>query len=290
VSPSGQRDRVHRSTSLSLLDETKLILRKHGLRPKRYSGQNFLIDSAVLRRQVSYADIRRDEIILEIGPGIGNLTELLLEASDMVIAVEKDPAMVDILRQRFTGMENLEIISGDALKTKLPAFDKVVSNIPYSISSPLTFMLLKKHFKKGVITYQKEFAERMVALPGSRNYSRLSVTTGYYASTRILEILPPKAFYPRPEVSSAVVELVPTKSRFMVDEKLFFRVVRALFAHKGKTVRNALVDSRFISSGKKEGRKVIKDLLDEATLEKRVFQLKPKEIVGITNALMEIVT
>jgi 16S rRNA (adenine1518-N6/adenine1519-N6)-dimethyltransferase len=274
---------------MSLLDETKLILRKHGLRPKRYSDQNFLIDSEVLQRQVGYADIRRDEIILEIGPGIGNLTELLLERSDRVLAVEKDPAMVDILRHRFAGMENLEIISGDALKIKLPAFDKVVSNIPYSISSPLTFMLLKKRFKKAVITYQKEFAERMVALPGSKDYSRLSVTTDYYASARVLEILPPRVFYPPPEVNSAVVELVPRRPWFMVDEKLFFGVVRALFAHRGKTVKNALVDSRFISSEKKEGRRVIEELLDETTLEKRVFQLKPKEIAGITNVLMEAV-
>ena len=274
---------------MSLLEETKLILKKHGLRPKRYSGQNFLVDSTVLQRQVSYAGIKRDETILEVGPGIGNLTEFLLEGSDRVFAVEKDPGMVDILRQRFAGRGGIEIISGDVLKIMLPAFDKVISNIPYSISSPLTFMLLKKPFKKAVITYQKEFAERMVALPGSRNYSRLSVTTGYYAFARVLEILPPRVFYPRPAVSSAVVELVPRRPRFRVDEKLFFTVVRALFAHRGKTVKNALVDSRFISSEKKEGRRIIENFLDEATLEKRVFQLEPKEIAGITKAFMGVV-
>lgn len=133
---------------MSLLDETKAILRRHGLRPKRYESQNFLIDAEALQRQVGYAGVVRDDVILEVGPGIGNLTKLLLEMSDKVIAVEKDPGMGEVLRKRFHDKVNLEVINGDALKINLPSFDKVVSNIPYSISSPLTFKLLKRVSKK----------------------------------------------------------------------------------------------------------------------------------------------
>lgn len=271
---------------MSLLEETKLILRKHDLKPRRSAGQNFLIDCQALERQVGYADIKEDEVILEIGPGIGNLTKYLLQKAEGVIAVEKDPALAEILRKRFSGRENLRIVQGDVLEIKLPSYDKVVSNIPYSLSSPLTFKLLREGFKKAVIMYQKEFAERMVAHPGSRSYSRLSVATYYYADARILELLSPRAFYPEPEVTSAVVELSPRPRPFQVPEQFFFEVLRALFAHRGKTVRKALLHAPLLSPNKGMRRKML-DHIDKILLEKRVFQLTPEEVAMLTKALKE---
>ncbi len=269
----------------SLLVKTKLILNENNIIPKKYASQNFVIDSEVLRRQIDYANIGEDEIILEIGTGIGNLTKMLLEVPNQIIAIEKDPEMVKIIKKRFPNKNNLRLTQGDVLKIKLPDFDKVISNIPYSISSPLTFMLLKRSFKKAVIMYQKEFANRLVALPGTSEYSRLSVSIDYYASVKLLEILPSTSFYPQPKVNSALVEITPKQPTFKVNEMMFFNVLRALFSHRGKTLKNAIVDSRLIRSKKKECRKILGDYLDDTTLKRRVFQLKPKEIAEITNTL-----
>lgn len=129
----------------------------------------------------------------------------------------------------------------------------------------------------------------MVALPGSRNYSRLSIATDYHSSATLLEMLPPTAFYPRPEVSSAMVELVPRAPPFSVNEELFLSVVRALFGHRGKTVKKALLDSRLICNDKKKGRRMIEERLEAASLEKRVFHLSPEELAGITRALAEVI-
>ena len=132
------------------------------------------------------------------------------------------------------------MLKGDFLKIKLPEFDKVVSNIPYSISSPLTFRLISHGFKSAVLTYQKEFAQRLVAKPGTKNYSRLSVATYYHANAEILETLAPEAFYPSPGVDSAIVKLTPKKKPFKVNEPIFFDMLRGLFSHKKKTLKKAL--------------------------------------------------
>lgn len=272
---------------MNLLEETRLILRRYGFKPRRSAGQNFLIDEDALERQVSYADVKKDESVLEVGAGIGNLTRHLLERAGRVIAVEKDPLLMEILRERLGDRENLSLLHGDVLKLRLPGCDKVVSNIPYSISSPLTFKLFRAGFKKAVITYQREFAERMVAKPGSRSYSRLSVATYYYADARILEYLPPRAFYPKPEVSSAMVELIPRKPPFHVPEEFFLRVLRTLFIHRGKTLRNALLHSTLLPQGKAERREIL-TRVDGDLLGKRVFNLEPREIASLTETLGEV--
>jgi len=165
--------------------------------------------------------------------------------------------------------KNLEIIQGDALRITFPEFNKCVSNLPYVISSPITFKLLKHDFEKAILTYQKEFAERLIAKPGEKNYSRISVACHYYASVRILEILPPRVFYPKPKVASAIVEIVKKEKPFNVDEERYFALVRDLFSHKKKTVRKALLSSKRIELAKS---------LPSNILEKRVFKLDPEEI------------
>lgn len=276
---------------LNLLKETKLILRKYNIRPRERLGQNFIVNEEVLQRQVDYAKIKKNDTVLEIGPGIGSLTKVLLENAGKVWVIEKDPEMVNILRARFKG-RNLEIIEGDALKVELPRFDKIVSNIPYSISSPLTFRLLQASFKTAVLTYQKEFARRMIAEPGTREYSRLSIATYYYAKAEILEILKPEVFYPRPEVESAIVRLTPKEKPFEVDETLFFKTLRALFTQRKKTVKKALIHSSGILGiqiKRRHWRLKLEKAIPEDMLNKRVFQLKPEEVAEICNILRETI-
>jgi 16S rRNA (adenine1518-N6/adenine1519-N6)-dimethyltransferase len=269
---------------VSLLEETKLVLRQHGFRPRRSAGQNFLVKEEVLGRQVHYAGVEKKDVVLEVGAGIGNLTIYLVERARRVIAVENDPVLMRILRERLSKRKNLVLIEGDALKVELPKYNKVVSNIPYSISSPLTFKLLRKGFKKGILTYQQEFADRLVAVPGSRGYSRLSVATYYYAEARILEFLPQGVFYPPPEVNSAIVELIPREPPFKVDVELFFNLLRSLFIHRGKTLRSAILHSPMFPLTGEEKKKFLQKV-DEALLRRRVFQLTPVDFAYLSKKL-----
>jgi 16S rRNA (adenine1518-N6/adenine1519-N6)-dimethyltransferase len=269
---------------VNLLEETKLVLRQYNFRPSRRAGQNFLVREEVIQRQVGYAGVERGDVVLEIGAGIGNLTRYLLEKAGRVIAVEKDSVLLKILRERLGDRDNLVLVKGDAVKVELPEYDKVVSNIPYSISSPITFRILRRGFRIGVLTYQKEFAERLVAQPGTRNYSRLSVAAYYYARVRVLEYLPPGVFYPPPEVTSAIVELLPKKPPFKVNEELFFDVVRSLFIHRGKTLRSAILHSPMFPLEEGEKRRFIEGV-GEDLMGKRVFQLNPEELASLTKDL-----
>ncbi|MFQ5800174.1 MAG: 16S rRNA (adenine(1518)-N(6)/adenine(1519)-N(6))-dimethyltransferase RsmA [Candidatus Hydrothermarchaeales archaeon] len=258
------------------LKDTKTILRKYRISPNKIQGQNFLVDEGVARREVEAAHIKSSDVVLEVGPGLGALTEHLLKKGCRVIAIEKDPSFVKVLKDRFIS-KDLEIINADVLKMDLPEFDVVVSNIPYVISSPLTFKLLKHGFSRGVLTYQEEFAARLVAKPGGPDYSRLSVAAYYYTETEILETIPPHAFYPQPKVRSAVVRLTPRPPTFEVDEDRFFRLVRGMFTVKRKTVKNAILIAKKVA-----GVEIDKNKVPGELLEKRVFELSPKEIALIS--------
>ncbi len=274
---------------MNLLGETLDILRRYNIKPRDRLGQNFIVDAQVLRRHIDYAGLGEGDVVLEVGPGIGTLTEGLLEASGKVIAVEKDQRLARVLGERLGG-ENLEIVVGDILKVEVPEFDKCVSNIPYSISSPLTFWLLERGFDLAVMTYQLEFARRMVATPGTRDYSRISVACYYFARVEILETLPPGAFYPRPEVSSALVRLEPRDPPFQVDEGAFFSLVRGLFVHRKKTVRKALYHSLEAILGREVPRDEKRGIIarvEEPLLEKRVFQLEPREMAEMVGMVFE---
>ena len=229
--------------------EIKEILSGLGIAWDRRHGQHFLTDGRVLDRQVAYAKLSRRDTVLEIGPGLGALTGRLLGEAGKVVAIEKDTKLTEYLETRFSAERKsgkLQIIAGDALRTGLPEFDKVVSNLPYEISSEITFRLLENTrlcpFKLGILMYQKEFAERMAARCGSDEYSRLSVNVYYRAECEVLENVPGSAFFPRPEVDSAMVRLVPrTSPPFrLADEGLFFEIVEALFSHRRKKIGNGI--------------------------------------------------
>jgi 16S rRNA (adenine1518-N6/adenine1519-N6)-dimethyltransferase len=202
-------------------------------------GQCILTDENVIARQIRYADLDKSDTVLEVGPGLGALTFPLAKSAGNVVAIEQDTQFYEYLKDRIP--ENVELLHGDALKMDLPKFDICVSNLPYNISSPITFKLLEQTFEKAILMYQQEFAQRMVANPGEAAYSRLSVSVYYRAKCEILEHVPKTAFYPQPDVDSAVVQLLPREPPFAVDsEEFFLRVVKTLFSHRRKKIRNSI--------------------------------------------------
>ena len=269
-----------------MLADTLKILRANNVRLNKRKGQNYLINTQILFKIFNNANISQKDTILEIGPGIGTLTIPLAKMAGKVVAVEQDKKIAEILKKRLNSLHisNVEVIIGDAVKIKLPPFNKVISNLPYQISSPITFKLLKEKFDYGILMYQLEFAERMIAKPGNTNYSRLSVMLYVCSDVEFLFKVSMDSFFPQPQVSSAVIKLTPNL-KLNIDE-FFFNISRALFQHKKKKVRNALIDSfHEISNMDKHIAKDIISHLDERLMNERVMKLTPEEIMIISNQL-----
>lgn len=243
----------------SLLKTTILLLRKHGIHPNKRKGQTFIIDENIIDRQISYADLDSKDVVLEIGSGLGSLTCALAEKAREVITIEADRQFTGVLDEVLSNYDNVRVIFGDALKLDLPKVDKIISNIPYNISSHLTFKILDMKFEKAILMYQLEFAKRMTAAVGSKDYGRLTVGVYYRAQANILEEVPKASFYPMPDVDSAMVELLPKEPPFNVqDEENFFRVVRGIFIHAKKKLNAALNHYlRQIGIKKEEARKIV---------------------------------
>ena len=266
-------------------EEVKGILESIGKRPTKRLGQNFLLDESIISRSVRLAELSAKDTVLEVGPGLGNLTEELLKTGAKVVAVEQDPAFVQFLKKRFG--PRIELVQADAVKAFLPQFNKVVSNLPYQISSPITFKLLDLGFEVAVLMLQKEFAERMIAKPGTPEYGRLTVGVYYRAGCEIAINVPRTAFWPQPKVDSCVVKLIPRAPPFKVtDEKVFFDVVKALFSHRRKKTSNSLlVDPSVSSLMTPSVREVVSSLPYSS---KRPEELSPEMIGEIANALIEL--
>ena len=205
--------------------------------------QHFLTDQRAVAKIAGFVDVSGRRV-LEIGPGGGVLTRALLDRGAEVVAVEVDPVLVEELGIAFADEieeGRLRIIPGDAKKVDLPSFDIVVANLPYSVSSKITFRLLEIGFEVAVLMYQKEFAQRMVARPGTPDVGRLSVMVQTYASVKPLLELPPNAFRPKPQVRSWVVRITPHEPPYPIaDRAVYADVVRVLFSHRRKTVRKGL--------------------------------------------------
>ena len=203
----------------------------------RRKGQNFLVDREVLSRIADYAELNPADSILEIGAGTGNLTEVLSHRAGKVYAVEVDRGLAVGLKGRFA---NVVVIEGNALKVELPDYNKVVSNLPYQISSKITYRLLSKPFDLAILMYQREFAKRLISVPGTEGYGRLSMVTGHYARAEILESVSRTAFRPNPQVGSAIVRLRPRPDRLDVNHETFMRLATGLFSHRRKKLGPAL--------------------------------------------------
>ncbi len=272
-----------------LKKETLTILKEENIRLDRRKGQNYLIDENILHKIFKNANLSSNDTVLEIGAGIGTLTVPLAQNTGEVIAIEQDERIANFLEGRLEemGISNVKIMKADAIKEDFPKFNKIVSNLPYKISSPITFKFLEYDFDFAILMYQLEFAKRMVAKPGESNYSRLSLMMHYSANVDILFEVSKHCFFPEPKVSSAVIKLTPKKAD--IDEFLI-KTSRALFQHKNKKVKNALLDSfhEIADMDKRDARDVVSKL-DPAFLQTRVVKLDPEDIRKISHELNHLV-
>ena len=212
-----------------------------GFQPSRRYGQHFLIDRKFRKRIVDYACLDKHDVVLEVGPGDGCLTSLLAENAGNVIAVEKDPRLAKLLNRKFVKQHKVKIIEGDVLKLQLPKFNKIVSNLPYYISSKFMLFLTKKTFEMAILTLQKEFVEKLIAKSGASNYGRITVVVQHKMEVKVLDQIPREFFYPRPKVDSAIVRLIPKSNpNKLFDEPLFEDLVRALFTQRRRKADKAL--------------------------------------------------
>jgi len=244
---------------------TIAILKKYDFTFQKKFGQNFLIDTHVLEKIVDAADIGKDDLVLEIGPGIGTVTQYLCEAARQVIAVEIDRKLIKILKDTLSAYDNVEVINEDILKVDIAALVqeknggkpiKVVSNLPYYITTPIIMTLLEKRVPVTDMTLmmQEEVARRMQAVPGSKDYGALSLAVQYYSVPYIAAFVPQNCFMPRPNVGSAVVNLKchTEPPVYVKDEELMFKLIKASFAQRRKTLQNGLTNSAELDFTKDE--------------------------------------
>ena len=255
---------------LSNPKETIQVLQKHEFQFKKKFGQNFLIDPHVLDKIVDAAQITKDDFVLEIGPGIGTLTQYLCENARQVLAVEIDDKLIPILKETLQPYDNVEVLHGDILKQAIQQIAdtyndgkpiKVVANLPYYITTPIIMELFESHVPLANVTVmvQKEVADRMKAEPGTKDYGALSLAVQYYAKPYIAAFVPPNCFMPRPNVGSAVIRLdclarVPVEVH---NEKLMFRLIRASFNQRRKTLQNGIANSAELSFTKEQAARAI---------------------------------
>ncbi len=227
---------------------------EHGIIPKKGWGQHFLVDRNILNKVVETAEINGKDVVLEVGPGLGEMTLALAKKARRVIAVEIDPQMISILEEKVTECSNVEVIKGDILEVdfhecfgheKNPV--KVVANLPYQISTPLLFRFIeaRQHFSTLTLMLQKEVAERMAAPPGGKDYGPLSVFTQLVSDLSVRFLVKPNAFFPPPKVESAVIHMTWREEPLVKirDEEWFKKIVKGCFGYRRKTLRNALKHS-----------------------------------------------
>ena len=295
--------------------ETLKIISRYDFGFRKKFGQNFLVDEGVIVRALQAAQVGKEDVIIEIGPGIGTLTQYLSDSAHHVISIEIDKKLIPILEETLSGCENVDVINQDVLKVDLNAIAqqyhaglpggsgtagpagcdgshflhplKIVANLPYYITTPILMNLFRSHVPAQSITVmvQKEVADRMSAQPGGKDYGSLSVAVQYYSSPRIVEEVPPSSFIPHPKVTSAVVtmdlyEEPPVRAR---DEALFDAIVRAAFEQRRKTLVNALSSSAAVPYGKEQ----ITDALNQLGLSSSIRgeKLSIKDFASLSDCL-----
>lgn len=283
---------------LSNPQKTIEVLQKYNFSFQKKFGQNFLIDPHVLDKIIAAAEITKDDFVLEIGPGIGTLTQYLAEAAREVVAVEIDSTLIPILEDTLSAYDNVSVINEDVLKVDLRKLAeernggkpiKVVANLPYYITTPIIMSLFESHvpLKSLTVMVQKEVALRMQAGPSTKDYGALSLAVQYYANPYLAANVPPNCFMPRPNVGSAVIRL----TRFeetpvqVKDEKLLFRLIRASFNQRRKTLQNGLVNSQELDFTKEQVAAAIATLGVSPSVRGEALTLE--QFAALANALSE---
>ncbi len=283
----------------SILEETKFIMKKHNIRANKSLGQNFLINDSVVNQIIDSSDIKENDLVIEIGPGLGTLTKYLLEKSRKVICIELDTKMIKILEERFKLYDNLEIINEDVLKVNLQSIIKrekensnienikIVANLPYYITTPIIMKLLeeKLDLESIVVMVQKEVADRLIAIPGDKIAGAITYTVYYYSIGEKVEEVPKEYFIPEPEVTSEVIKLKIRKEPpiKVKDEELMFKIIKNAFMQRRKTLLNALNNSN-VFKDKYEGIEILNSIgLDQNI---RAEKLTLQDFANIANKIL----
>ena len=275
---------------------TIAVLQKYNFSFQKKFGQNFLIDTHVLDKIIASAEITKNDMVLEIGPGIGTMTQYLACAAGKVVAVEIDKTLIPILEDTLSEYDNVQIINQDVLKVNLAKLAeeenggkpiKVVANLPYYITTPIIMGLFENHvpLKSITVMVQKEVADRMQVGPGTKDYGALSLAVQYYAKPYIVANVPPNCFMPRPKVGSVVIRLERYEEPpvQVADEKLMFRIIRASFNQRRKTLVNGLKNSPEIQFTKEEIEAAIETLGKGASVRGEALTLE--EFARLSNIL-----
>lgn len=282
-----------------ILEDTQFIMKKYKIRANKALGQNFLINQNVVDKIVESSNITKEDLVIEIGPGLGTLTKELLEKAGKVICIELDKKMIKILTDRFSLYENFEVIHGDVLQIRLNKMikeekenngfqsAKIVANLPYYITTPIIMKLLEDRLDLESITVmiQKEVADRLIAIPGEKETGAITYSVYYYATAEGIMEVPNDSFIPEPEVTSKVIKLtlrkeppVEVKSRGVM-----FKIIKSAFMQRRKTLLNALTNTKVFMS-KEEGLRILKELhLDEDV---RAENLTLEDFAEITNKIL----
>lgn len=277
------------------------VLQKYHFNFQKKFGQNFLINTSILEEIIDAAEITREDFVLEIGPGIGTMTQYLCEAAREVVAVEIDTNLIPILGDTLSAYDNVEVMNADILKVDIAKLAdernggkpiKVVANLPYYITTPIIMGLFESHVPIDSITImvQKEVADRMQEGPGSKEYGALSLAVQYYAKPEIVVNVPPSCFMPQPKVGSAVIRLTRHENPpvDVENEKLMFQVIRASFNQRRKTLANGLNNFGSFSLGKEEIQKSIEELGVPVNIRGEALSLEQfAKLSNIINAKMK---
>ena len=258
---------------LSVLEETKFLMKKYGISANKSLGQNFLIDDEAVENIVEAANLSNNDMVIEIGPGLGTLTAKLLEKAGKVISIELDDRMIEILNDRFSLYDNFMLLHEDVLKVDLNKLIdenienmksvKIVANLPYYITTPIIMKLLEDNLNIESITVmiQKEVADRITAIPGEKNSGAITYSVYYYAEAKEVCFVSKDCFIPAPEVNSEVINLHIRGERAVKvkSEEMFFKVIKASFMQRRKTLLNGLVNSSIVKD-KETGKSLLKDI------------------------------
>ncbi|MFX1261664.1 MAG: 16S rRNA (adenine(1518)-N(6)/adenine(1519)-N(6))-dimethyltransferase RsmA [Promethearchaeota archaeon] len=279
---------------MRILTEERIrsLLGKFNVTPDRSLGQSFLVNPITAQKIIECANLDSDATVLEIGGGLGMLSEKLAESAGRVYVIEVDNRLVLALREILSDYPNVDVIHGDALAVDLPEVDKVVSNLPYSISSPITFRLLEEgRFDFAILMYQSEFAQRLIAEPGSSNYSRLSVDAQYLATIKEVMHVPATDFYPVPAVDSTVVRIEVRKDGALAQDKsILFWLVHGIYSYPNKVLRKALrIWLKNIGQDSQLADEIIGKAAGTVEGTDRLRGLNQEKIIALADILLELI-